>query len=72
MSFSSLTASLIRQARSAYSGRLLYVAHNVDEAEAVPFWDRLDAIGGRLEIVSTPGSGTRVRVLIPSCQPATA
>jgi len=36
---------LIRQARSAYSGRLLYVAHNVDEAEAVPFWDRLDAIG---------------------------
>jgi signal transduction histidine kinase len=34
--------------------------------------DRLDAIGGRLEIVSTPGSGTRVRVLIPSCQPATA
>jgi hypothetical protein len=36
---------LIATARAAYSGRLLYVAHNVEEAEAVPFWDRLDAIG---------------------------
>jgi hypothetical protein len=35
---------LIAAARAAYSGRLLYVAHNVEEAEAVPFWDRLDAI----------------------------
>jgi hypothetical protein len=35
---------LIAAARAVYSGRLLYVAHNVDEAEAVPFWDQLDAI----------------------------
>jgi Glycoside Hydrolase Family 113 len=36
---------LIADARKFYSGRLLYVAHNVEEAEAVPFWDRLDAVG---------------------------
>lgn len=31
--------------RRLYSGRLLYVAHNVDEAQHVPFWDKLDLIG---------------------------
>lgn len=36
---------LIVKTRAAFSGRLLYVAHNVDEAEIVQFWDRLDAIG---------------------------
>jgi hypothetical protein len=36
---------LIATARAAYAGRLIYMAHNVEEAEAVPFWDRLDAIG---------------------------
>jgi len=36
--------ALIGETRRLYSGRLLYVAHNVEEAEAVPFWDRLDAI----------------------------
>jgi hypothetical protein len=35
---------VIAAARAAYSGRLLYVAHNIEEAEAIPFWDRLDAI----------------------------
>jgi hypothetical protein len=38
-------SALIAVARSAYSGPLLYAAHNVEEAERVPFWDRLDAIG---------------------------
>lgn len=37
--------ALIDSVRKSYSGRLLYMAHNVEEAEAVPFWDRLDAIG---------------------------
>lgn len=37
--------ALISAARDVYAGRLLYVAHNAEEAEAVPFWDRLDAIG---------------------------
>ncbi len=37
--------ALIERTRAAFSGRLLYVAHNVEEAETVPFWDRLDAIG---------------------------
>lgn len=37
--------ALIGDARSLYSGRLLYFAHNVEEAEKVPFWNRLDAIG---------------------------
>ena len=36
---------LIAAVRAVYSGRLIYVAHNVEEAEMVPFWDRLDAIG---------------------------
>lgn len=36
---------LIAVARGAYSGRLLYMAHNVEEAETVPFWSKLDAIG---------------------------
>jgi hypothetical protein len=36
---------LIAAARKSYSGRLLYMAHNIDEAETVPFWDRLDDVG---------------------------
>jgi len=36
---------LIADARRAYSGRLFYIAHNVEEAEQVPFWNSLDAIG---------------------------
>ncbi len=28
-----------------FPGTLTYVAHNVEEAEAVPFWPLLDAIG---------------------------
>jgi len=36
---------LIDGARERYPGRLLYMAHNVEEAERVQFWDRLDAIG---------------------------
>src|ERR1700761_3368593 len=36
---------IIDKVRAAFSGRILYIAHNADEAETVPFWDRLDAIG---------------------------
>ena len=36
---------LIAAARTAFRGTLLYVAHNTDEAEAIPFWERLDAVG---------------------------
>jgi hypothetical protein len=36
---------LIGEVRALYSGSLVYFAHNLDEAEAVPFWRRLDAIG---------------------------
>jgi len=36
---------LIDTVRKSYSGRLLYMAHNVEEAEQAPFWNRLDAIG---------------------------
>ena len=36
---------LIRIARSAFPRRLYYIAHNNEEAEAVPFWPQLDAIG---------------------------
>ncbi len=38
-------SELITAARAIYSGRLIYMAHNVEEAETVPFWDRLDAVG---------------------------
>jgi hypothetical protein len=38
-------AELIATARAGYRGRLLYIAHNVDEAVKVPFWDALDAVG---------------------------
>lgn len=37
--------NLIDTARGIFQGRLLYMAHNVEDAEKVPFWDRLDAIG---------------------------
>jgi hypothetical protein len=36
---------LITAARAVFPRTLLYVAHNVDEAEIVPFWFLLDAIG---------------------------
>jgi hypothetical protein len=36
---------MIAAARAVFPRTLLYVAHNVEEAEAVPFWSRLDAIG---------------------------
>jgi hypothetical protein len=36
---------LIVAARAVFPRTLLYVAHNADEAEAVPFWHELDMIG---------------------------
>jgi hypothetical protein len=36
---------LIATARAAFPRRLFYIAHNAEEAEAVPFWPQLDAIG---------------------------
>jgi hypothetical protein len=36
---------LIADARTLYSGPLIYVAHNVEEADQVPFWNRMDAVG---------------------------
>ncbi len=38
-------SAVIEAVRAAFPGRLLYAAHNVEEAEIVPFWNRLDAIG---------------------------
>ncbi|MEA2904098.1 MAG: hypothetical protein QOI12_1485 [Alphaproteobacteria bacterium] len=36
---------LIARLRAAFPRTLVYVAHNVEEAEAIPFWTLLDAIG---------------------------
>ena len=36
---------IIDTVRALFPGLLTYSAHNVDEAEAVPFWARLDLIG---------------------------
>jgi hypothetical protein len=38
-------AELIATARANFPRTLFYVAHNVEEAEAVTFWPQLDAIG---------------------------
>jgi hypothetical protein len=37
--------ALIARIRAVYRGNLTYVAHNVNGAEQVPFWSRLDEIG---------------------------
>ncbi|MGN7982707.1 glycoside hydrolase family 113 [Burkholderia sp. 22313] len=37
--------ALIADVRAVFHGEVSYVAHNVDGAEQVPFWQRLDAIG---------------------------
>lgn len=37
--------AVIADARSLYSGPLVYFAHNLEEAQTVPFWPELDAIG---------------------------
>jgi hypothetical protein len=37
--------TVIATVRAAYPGTLTYYAHNVSEMAAVPFWDRLDAVG---------------------------
>ena len=39
---------LIATARAAFPRMLFYIAHNAEEAEAVPFWQLLDAIGASL------------------------
>jgi hypothetical protein len=36
---------IIAAVRSGFGGLLTYAAHNVEEADAVPFWSQLDAIG---------------------------
>jgi hypothetical protein len=36
---------VIRAIRAVFPRRITYVAHNADEAEVVPFWDRLDLVG---------------------------
>jgi hypothetical protein len=36
---------VIAEARAVFSGTLLYVAHNAEEAEAITFWPMLDLIG---------------------------
>jgi hypothetical protein len=36
---------LIRSVRAIFPGKLLYVAHNADEAETIAFWPLLDFVG---------------------------
>jgi glycosyl hydrolase family 113 len=38
-------ADLIASARAVFPRKLFYIAHNVEEAEAIGFWPLLDAIG---------------------------
>jgi hypothetical protein len=57
--------TLIDSVRNLYSGRLLYVAHNVEGAEEVPFWHRLDFISASLypPLGSDNDRGYRLRVM---------
>lgn len=48
--------TLIARIRAVYRGNLTYVAHNVDGAEQVPFWSRLDEIG----VTLIPHSSTTI------------
>jgi hypothetical protein len=54
---------LIGEVRALYSGSLIYFAHNLDEAEKVPFWRRLDAIGVTL-YPPLGADGDRIRRLV--------
>ncbi|MCS6892317.1 MAG: hypothetical protein RMK64_03090 [Rhodovarius sp.] len=45
---------VIAAARAAFGGALTYVAHNAEEAQRVPFWTSLDAIGASLYPVLGP------------------
>jgi hypothetical protein len=36
---------IIAEVRGVFPGLVTYAAHNVEEAEVVPFWDALDAVG---------------------------
>lgn len=36
---------IVAAARAAFSGALTYFAHNTEEAERIPFWRHLDAVG---------------------------
>ena len=36
---------MIADVRAVYPGLVTYAAHNLEEAEAIPFWEELDAIG---------------------------
>jgi hypothetical protein len=44
----------IAAARAAFAGTLTYFAHNTEEAERIPFWGRLDAIGVTLYLPLGP------------------
>lgn len=55
-------SDLIVRIRAIYPGLLFYVAHNVDEAERVPFWPQLDAIGVTLYPPLGPGEDREGRL----------
>jgi sugar phosphate isomerase/epimerase len=41
-------SGVVRSVRAVFPGKLVYIAHNADEAEVVPFWDHLDFVGASL------------------------
>ncbi len=50
---------VIATARAAFPRTLVYLAHDADEAEVVPFWDRLDLVGATLyPPLGADGDGT--------------
>jgi hypothetical protein len=58
---------IIAAVRPVFAGLLTYAAHNVEEADAVPFWPQLDAIGVTLypklgEGLDRDGRRTAMRV----------
>ncbi len=55
---------LIAAARAAFPGTLIYMGHNVEEAEAVPFWSLLDAVGVTLYPALGPAEDRAGRVAV--------
>jgi hypothetical protein len=59
---------IVTAARAAFSGTLTYFAHNTEEAERIPFWSQLDAVGVTLYPALGPdgdraGRLTKMRVV---------
>ena len=64
--------TLIRAVRAVYHGPITYASTGVDEAEKVPFWDKLDVIGVDAFVPLTDNQHPTKDELVKAWQPYTA